>query len=97
MATTRKLRKSPVFQFLFLAVNHFVLMAILNIIIYSIKHLQGMSILNAISIVYIAGEYDGPPFCTPIGSSSELIHTYIIKKPIKNFNPLDMNLQIVLI
>ena len=66
LATTRKLRKSPVFQFLFLAVNHFVLMAILNIIIYSIKHLQGMSILNAISIVYIAGEYDGPPFCTPI-------------------------------
>ncbi len=26
-----------------------------------------MSILYAISIVYIAGEYDGPGFCTPIG------------------------------
>ena len=26
-----------------------------------------MSILYAISIVYIAAEYDGPPFCTPIG------------------------------
>ena len=25
-----------------------------------------MSILYAISIVYIAGEYDGPGFCTPI-------------------------------
>ena len=28
-----------------------------------------MSILYAISIVYIAGEYCDPPFCTPIGSS----------------------------
>ena len=26
-----------------------------------------MSILYAISIVYIAAEYDGPGFCTPIG------------------------------
>ena len=30
LATTQKLRKSPVFQFLVLAVNHFVLTAILN-------------------------------------------------------------------
>ena len=34
LATTRKLRKSPAFQFLVLAVNHFVLMAILNTILY---------------------------------------------------------------
>ena len=31
-----------------------------------------MSILYAISIVYIAGEYDGPGFCTPIGFTSSL-------------------------
>ena len=37
---TRKLRKSPAFQFLVLAVNHFVLMAILNACNISIKHLQ---------------------------------------------------------
>ena len=30
-----------------------------------------MSILYAISIVYIAGEYDGPGFCTPIGITSK--------------------------
>ena len=40
LATTRKLRKSPAFQFLVLAVNHFVLMAILNACNISIKHLQ---------------------------------------------------------
>ena len=40
LATTRKLRKSPAFQFLVLAVNHFVLMAILNTCNISIKHLQ---------------------------------------------------------
>ncbi len=28
-----------------------------------------MSILYAISIVYIAGEYCGPGFCTPLGVS----------------------------
>ena len=32
-----------------------------------------MSILYAISIVYIAGEYDGPGFCTPIGISDREI------------------------
>ena len=40
LATKRKLRKSPAFQFLVLAVNHFVLMAILNTCNISIKHLQ---------------------------------------------------------
>ncbi len=30
LATTQKLRKSPAFQFWVLAVNHFVLMAVLN-------------------------------------------------------------------
>ena len=33
-----------------------------------------MSILYAISIVYIAGEYDGPPFCTPIGCTRTHLH-----------------------
>ena len=36
-------------------------------VIYLSNIYNGMSILHAISIVYIAGEYDGPPFCTPIG------------------------------
>ena len=40
LATTRKLRKSPAFQFLVLAVNHFVLMAILNTCNISIKYKQ---------------------------------------------------------
>ena len=40
LATKRKLRKSPAFQFLVLAVNHFVLMAILNTCNISIKYLQ---------------------------------------------------------
>ena len=34
-----------------------------------------MSILYAISIVYIAGEYDGPGFCTPIGRRSSRYKT----------------------
>ncbi len=41
-----------------------------------------MSILYAISIVYIAGEYDGPGFCTPIGRIEfrrmELIYTDVM-------------------
>ena len=40
LATKRKLRKSPAFQFLVLAVNHFVLMAILNACNISIKYIQ---------------------------------------------------------
>ena len=40
LATTQKLRKSPAFQFLVLAVNHFVLMAILNTCNISIKYIQ---------------------------------------------------------
>ncbi len=39
LATTRKLRKSPAFQFLVLAVNHFVLIAILNTCNISIKYI----------------------------------------------------------
>ena len=39
-----------------------------------------MSILYAISIVYIAGEYDGPGFWTPIG-----ICILIISIPGENF------------
>ena len=35
-------------------------------VIYLSNIYNGMSILYAISIVYIAGEYDGPGFCTPI-------------------------------
>ena len=33
-----------------------------------------MSILYAISIVYIAAEYDGPGFCTPIGVGGKCHH-----------------------
>ena len=36
-----------------------------------------MSILYAISIVYIAGEYDGPGFCTPIGILQPIVRLCI--------------------
>ena len=36
-------------------------------VIYLSNIYNGMSILYAISIVYIAGEYCDPPFWTPIG------------------------------
>ena len=38
-----------------------------------------MSILYAISIVYIAGEYDGPPFCTPIGILKKMKKGIVIR------------------
>ena len=44
-----------------------------------------MSILYAISIVYIAGEYDGPGFCTPIG----IYAFYQLSSPFLNGDGLD--------
>ena len=52
LATTQKLRKSPAFQFLVLAVNHFVLMAILNIIIYLSNIYSGNTILSHNFLLY---------------------------------------------